>query len=721
MALYNAGTDTVLGGKEPVFAGIAAVTRDFFRVFGVGPEIGRTFVDEEMRPGGVPAVIVGHHFWEQTLGGQRDLSQVRVMVEGVSARVVGVMPASFDYPANTDLWYPRELEQDTSGRTSHGKSVVARLKPDVPLTRAAADVNAIAVQLKAQYGDDDNAIGTTTMRLQDALAMNSRPALLLLLAAVGLVLLIACANVAASLLARSEERRRELAVRAAIGAGRGRLIRQMLVECLVLGLIGAGAGLLLAGWIARVMGSFDGSALPAYARIAIDARVLVFTTTLGILTPLLFGLVPALQASKPDLRDTLAEGGRQGAAPGRAGMRSTLVAAEVAFALLLLVGAGLLIRSFSNVMSVNPGFDPRGAIAAEMAVPGMRYTTPEAAVRFYDELLQRLRAVPGVSAAGATNQLPLNGVDFGGAFRFIGTEDPNAVGTNEYDGFKYSAGYRVVTPGYFEALGERLVRGRAIEEEDRPGQPPVAVVNETFVRRFLPSTNPIGVRFAYAGMDPVNPEFTIVGVAADVHHRALVDASQPEVFVPLAQAPFRARYNITVVARADRPAQQAAVAQAVRTVVRQLDPDVPITMTSLEQVMANSVADRRFTLLVLATFAAMALLLAATGIYSVLSQIVAQRTQEIGIRMALGADGGTVVRLMLGNALVPVAAGIAAGAIGSAFAVRLLASFLFGVQPLDPMAFAAAAALLAGVAALAGYVPARRATRVDPLLALRQA
>jgi len=509
MALYTAGTDTVLGGREPVFADLAAVTDGFFRVFGAAPESGRTFVAEEMRPGGVPAVIVSHRFWAETLGGEPDLPRLRVIIEGLSARVVGVMPASFEYPSRTDVWYPRELERDDSGRTSHGKAVVARLRPGVPLSRAAAEVNGIAEQLKAQYGNDDNAIGTTTMLLQDALAFDARPALLLLLGAVGLVLLVACANVAASLLARSEERRRELAVRAAIGAGRLRLIRQMLVESLLLGVVGAAAGLLLAAWMTRLLASVEGSAVPAYAHIAIDARVLIFTTVLAVLTPLVFGLIPALQASRPALRDALAEGGRQGAAPGRGRMRSALVAAEVGFALLLLVGAALLVRSFAKIMAVNPGFDPRGAVVAQMAVPGTRYASAADAVRFYDRLLERLRALPGVSGAGATNQLPLNGVDFGGAFRFIGTEDPNAVGTNEYDGFKYSAGYRVVTPGYFETLGVPTVRGRAIDAHDQPGQLPVAVVNETFVRRFLPGTDPLGVRFKYAGMDPVNPEFTI--------------------------------------------------------------------------------------------------------------------------------------------------------------------------------------------------------------------
>ena len=719
IAEYGGGRETVLGGIEPVFAQASGVSVGFFRVFGVAPALGRTFTSEEAREGGVPAVVVSERFWRRTLGAERDLSRLRVIIAGFSARVVGVMPQAFTYPDRTDLWMPKELWNDDSGRTAHNWKVVARLSEGLPVQTAAAEMNAIATQLKQQYGNDENAVAAAVVPLQASLTSGSRDALLLLLGAVALVLMIACANVAATMLARGEERRTELAVRAALGAGRARLVRQLLVESLVLGLCAAVGGLLLAAWLVRALSSMHGVPLPRQESIGIDGNVLLFTLGLALLTPVVFGLIPSLQASRPELRDALAEGGRSAAAPTRARVRMLLVTGEVAVALLLLVGAGLLIRSFANVMSVDPGFDPRGAVTASMAVPGNKYQTPNRAAQFYAGLLDRVRALPGVKSAGAVNQLPLSGLDFGGAFAFQGTSDPEAVSDGAFEGFRYSAGYRVATPGYLEALGVRLTRGRTLNDTDRAGQPAAAVVNESFVRQYLPRTNPIGVRFKYAGMDPVNPVFTIVGVVADVHHDSLVLATAPEAFVSVYQVPFRARFTMTVVARAASANQQAVVTAAIREAVRQYDPDVPVELSTLDRMLMDSVADRRFMLAVLGTFAAIALLLAATGIYSVLSQVVAQRTQEIGIRMALGAEPGRVVRLMLGSAMTSVLIGIAAGAAGAVFAVRLVSSFLFGVKPVDPLAFAGAAVILVAVALLAGYVPARRATHIDPLRALR--
>jgi putative ABC transport system permease protein len=720
MVAYSASTETVLGGVEPVFAQAVVVSDGFFRVFGVEPRIGRTFTADEMREGGVPAVVVAHKFWTRTLGAETDLPRLRVMIGGQSARVVGVMPEGFAYPADADVWMPKELFSDDSGRTGHNFEVVARIKRGVSLPTASAELNTIAKQLKQQYGSDDDAVGAVVVRLQDELTHGSRDALLLLLGAVALVLLIACANVATTMLARGEERRTELAIRAALGATRGQLVRQLLLESLVLGIGGAIAGLLLAAWLVRALGAMSGIALPRQDGIGIDRSVLLFTLALAFLTPLVFGLLPSLQASRPDLRDALAEAGRGSAAPTRASVRGLLVAVEVAVALLLLVGAGLLIRSFANLLSVDPGFEPRGAVTASMAVPGTKYETAERAAQFYATLLERLRVLPGVSAAGAVNQLPLAGTDrTSGAFAFVGTSDPGAVVDTSYHDAPYAADYRVATPGYLEAIGTRLVQGRLLDEHDRPGQPEAAVVNQAFVRRYLPGTNPIGVRFKYAGMDPVNPVFTIVGVTADVRQASLVRSSVPEVYVCAYQAPTRAKYTMTMVVRAASATHVASLPNAVRDTIRRTEPDVAVEMSTLDQVLSKSVADRRFTLVLLGIFAVMALLLAATGVYSVLSQAVAKRTQEIGIRMALGAEPQRVVRLMLGSALTPLAAGIVAGAAGAMFGVRFLSTLLFGVSPLDPLAFAAATLVIAAVALVAGYIPARRATRVDPLLALR--
>jgi predicted permease len=716
LSAYRGGTETVLGGREAVFADAYIVTDGFFRVFGVAPALGRTFVAEEMREGGVPAVVVGHRFWTTTLGGATDLSQLRVIIGGVPARVVGVMPEGFAYPAGADLWAPKELVPDTSGRTANNNRVIGRLKRGVVLQQAVADLNLIAAQLKQQYGRANGAEAVAVMTLHDALTASSKETLWLLLGSVGLVLLIACANVATAMLATGEERRSELALRAALGASRWRVVRQLLVESLTIGAAGAALGILLAGWAVRALLSVEAVGLPRgtdVSDVSIDARVLLFAVALGVLTPLLFGLVPALQASRAELRDALAEGGRSGSAPARSGVRGLLVAAEVAVALVLLAGAGLLIRSFVKVVSVDPGFDTGGALVASMSVPATKYPDAPRSALFYSGLMERLRRLPGVAAAGAVTQAPFSGADHNGAFEIEG--QPAAQDAKD---FPY-AGYRVATPGYLEAAGIPLLKGRTLNETDREGAIPAAVVNQSFARQFLPGTDPIGVRFKFRGMDRVNPVFTIVGVVGDVHHRSLVDAAEPEAFVSAYQQPFRARYTMYVVVRPSNRVQQATLATAVRDSVRQLDADVPVELSSLDAFISASVADRRFMLTVLGAFAAVALLLAGTGIYSVLSQSVAQRTQEIGIRMALGADARRVIGLMLGTAMRSVGAGVAAGAIAGVYAVRLLTTFLFGVTPLDPWAFSGAAILLVLVALLAAYVPARRATRVDPLTALR--
>jgi predicted permease len=718
MSAYGCDTTTVLGARQPRFAQMCAVSAGFFSVFGIPPENGRVFAPEEVRLRGVPAVIVSHRFWRTWLSANPELSQFTLKVSGVSAPVVGVMPESFDFPAGTDVWAPAELEPDTSGRTAHNWSVVARLKAGVTLASAGAEMDAIGAQLKREYGNDENAVGVATRPLLDLLVPEqSKDALLTLLGAVSLVLLIACANVATALMASGEERRTEMAVRAALGAGRGRLVRQLLVESSALGILGGTGGLLLAAWLIRVFRSLGG-APPRQGAFEIDAPVIVFTLVLAVATPLLFGLLPSLQASRADLRDALAAGGRS-SAPARAGVRAVLVAGEVAIALVLLVGSALLIRSFANVMAIDPGFDPAGVVTAEMAVPLDRYEDPAHAAQFYTGLLERIRAIPGVTVAAAASQLPLGRFDPDGALAFEGHPDAGGTPDGLYDGFKYSAGYKVVTPGYFEALGMRVLKGRVLRDTDAAGQPPVAVVSESFAKRFLPRTDPIGVQFKYAGMERVNPVYTIVGVVGDIRYQALTREAVPQVFVPLAQAPYRARYTFSVMARAADVRQQAHVADGVRETLRQLDADVPVEMSSLQTMVADSIANRRFLLILVGSFAALALLLAATGIYSVLSQAVAQRTAEIGIRMALGADAGNVIRLMLRSAMSSVLAGTALGIAGAFATMRLLSAFLFDVRPMDPAAVATAAGVLIAVALVAAYVPARRATRVDPLRALR--
>ena len=709
IAGYQGGTTTVLGGSEPTFADAYLVTDGFFKVFGVAPALGRSFTPDERTPGGPPAALVSDRFWRRQLRGDPNLSGLHVQLADIDARVVGVMPPGFAFPAGADIWMPMEHERDTTTRTAHNYRTFGRLK--APLESAKAELAVVAGQIRAENPGDDDAIGITMIPLQEVLTGGSRTALLMLLAAVALVLLIACVNVASTMLARGEERRAEIAVRAALGASRARIVRQLLVESLVLGVLGAVFGLVLGAWMLRAFLAL--STMPLGGQIvALDGRVLAFTAVLGLLTPLVFGVLPALQASRLDLRSTILEGGRGSLTAGRRTVRNLLVAAEAGIALVLLVGSALLIRSFWNLLSVDAGFDPAGVAAIEVAVPMTKYSTAESSARFYEQLLDRIRAVPGVEAAGATTIPPLSG---GGPSGTLILDRNSGDG-----GSKPMADYFVVTPGYFEALRIPIVRGRGLAQSDRPGTDVVVVVNQAFVRKHMPDGDPIGRHFRYYGMDSLNePTMTIVGVTGNVRNDSLASPPTPEAYVSYLQRPARTREPMIVVARARQAGALGSLLTSLRPVMASVDADVPARIGTMEGRVADSVADRRFTMAVLSTFAMVALMLAAVGIYGVLSQTVLQRTPEIGVRMALGAEAGGVLRMMMGAAMRPVLAGSACGVAGAALSVRVLRGFLFGVTTLDPAAFTAAAALLIGVALLAAYIPARRATRVDPLKALR--
>jgi len=713
LAAYQGGRDTVLGGKEPVFADVYLVTDGFFRVFGIEPAMGRTFTAEEMRTGGAPAVVVSHAFWETTLGRRSDLTAINLNVAEFPVRVVGVMPPGFAFPTTADIWVPKELLQDDTGRTGHNLAVVGRVRPGLTITQADAEMDAIATRLMTQHAGDNDARSVTVLTLHDALTGGSRQLLNILLASVGLVLLIACVNVASTLLARGEERRKELAIRSALGASRSRIVRQLLTENLLLAAAGAIGGLLFAGWLVRVLLALNPAVLPRPDSIGIDLPVMLFTLLLALVTPLLFGLVPSLQVSRTELRDVIDEGGRGSVSPFRGRIRSALITAEVAIALLLLVGSALLVKSFWNVVNVETGFNGQGVITAEMVLPGNKYPDETRTAAFYERALPAVRALPGVESAGAINEFPLTGWDAGGLFYFEGDPDPRAT--------KRDAGYRVVTGDYFTTMGVPLIKGRLIADTDRAGKEIVAVVNQDFVSRYLPNEDPIGKRFKYFGMDSMDDPFmTIVGVVGNVRHRSLVTQSAPEAYVSYLQRPRRTRNTMTIAVRPASASLAQSLPGSIRQTIHSLEPDVPIELSTFEDRAGLSVADRRFTMLVLATFAGIALLLAAIGIYGILAYSVAQRTQEIGIRMALGAAPGSVIGLMLRGAFMSVAIGILLGIAGAFGATRVLSTFLFGVQPVDAVAFGGAILLLSLVAWVAGYIPARRATRVDPLVALRR-
>jgi predicted permease len=710
IAAYAGDRGTIVAGTEPVFAGVCSVTSGFFAVFGVSPAVGRPFLPEESRAGGVPAAIVSEAFWRGSLGADPDLNNLRVQLLRQSYRVVGVMPAQFSYPESTDVWIADELHGAGGSRTAHNYEVVARVKPGIELARADAEMDAIAGAIRAETASD--AQGVTMIRLHEALTGESRSLLKVLAGAVGLVLLIACVNVAGTLLARGEERRRELAIRASLGAVRTRIVRQLLTENLLLSIGGAAGGLLLAGWLMRALVAANPTVVAMPDAVRMDRSVLLFALALAMVTPLLFGLVPALHASRTELRDVLAEGGRAGVSPFRARVRQTLIGLEVSIALLLLVASTLLIRSFWNVMAVDAGFNAAGVITAETSLREARYGDAARAAGFYRDLLPELRSIPGVKAAGAINTFPLSGRNQGGQFTLEGDRDSSRADTQ--------AGYRIVTPGYFEAMGIPILAGRAIDERDVAGADVVAVVNQDFVARYIQDGSPIGRRFRFHGMDSSNePIMTIVGVAGNVKHVSLVRRVAPEVFVSTLQRPLRTQYSMTLAIRATDPGMMESLVPAVRERIRAADANVPVEFSTLDARIGRSVSDRRFLMLLLVLFAGIALVLAAVGIYGVLAFSVAQRTHEIGVRMALGANPPSVVRLMLRTALWPVAAGAVVGLGAAAGASRTLQSFLFGVTPIDPLGFGFALVVLGLVAWLAAYVPARRATRVDPLVALR--
>jgi len=709
---YEGGRMVVLGGDAPVFATVVGVTKDFFTVVGEQPAIGRTFTADETRENGAPAVLVSDGLWRRIFGTEHDLQALSISVQGMRAPVVGVMPPGFSFPQGAEVWFPLEHFPDDSGRTGHNLRVAGRLAPGVSLAQAQAEMTTIAARVKAVNGDDDDATDARVVGLHDQLVGGSRRTLLLLFGAVALVLLTACANVASGLLARGAERRKELAIRMSLGAKRARLVRLLFTENLVLAGTGGAVGLVLAGWVVRALVAF-GPTLPASGPVGIDGRVVAFALTLSLLIPMVFGLLPSAQASRTELREALVEGGRQGAPGGRTRARHAFVTLQVALALLLLAGSGLLVRSFLKVLAVDPGFDPSGVLTLQTSVPGDSDTAAQAA-DFYRRLLERVRQLPGIAHAALINAPPLGG-DANGAFLFDG-QSFDEIRSNWA---AQAAGYRVASDDCFATLGIPIVRGRAFTDRDRVGTEPVAVINQTMARKYWPGRDPIGQRIRFAGMDRVNPWLTIVGIAGDVRQRALTGDVEPAVYVHYLQNPERVAYFVTIAVRTAPDADAAAAVTALRQTVAALDPNVPVEFSTMEARVDSSVADRRFTMLVLASFGAVSLLLAAIGLYGVLAYAVVQRTQEIGIRMALGADAGSVVGLVLKGAMGSVLAGVVIGLAAALALNRLLRSFLFEVAPTDPIALLMALAAITLVTWIAAYGPARRATRVDPLVAIR--
>ncbi|AHG90072.1 permease [Gemmatirosa kalamazoonensis] len=704
-AAYVAGFEsTVLGADEPLRVRVAAVSREFFDVFRVPAARGRLVGAGEGVLHGPQVAIVSDRFWRESLGGDVAFSRRALRIEGELIPVVGVMPPSFNFPARTDVWYT--TADDTPSRTAHNWAMVARLAPGASAGDAQREVSAILGRLKAQLGKEMDAERARVVGLHEDLAHDVRRTLLILLGAVGLVLLVACVNLASANLARGETRQREYAVRTAMGARPGRIVRQVLTENILLAAAGGALGCALAWGLTRALVALAGAALPRFAIVAVDGRVLAFAAAASVVTGILVSLAPALRITG-DLRGAIGAGGRAGIQGARLRARGLLIGAEVAMAVALLVGAGLLAKSLRALLSEDPGFHTEGVLTADIALPSALYADTARVASFFDRLLPTLRAVPGVTSVGVINAIPMG--DGGGNSAFA------IDGATEFAG---STDYRVTDSTYFRTLGIPLVRGRGFQPGDRPGAEHVALVNQAMARKYWPGASPLGHRIRFPGMDRhPNLWLTIVGVVGDVRSESLDEPPVPTAYVYYGQRPERLGWESTVVVRTS--SLTPALGTTVRERVRALDPNVPVRLGTLAGVVGGTVESRRFTTTVLTTFAALALLLAAVGIHGVLAYLVAQRHREIGVRMALGAARGAVRGMVLRDAMAAVVPGILIGVAGALALSRVLRGMLYGVSATDPAVFTAVAVLLGAVALAAAWIPAARATRVDPLEAIR--
>ena len=707
---------TVLGGIEPVRAQVDPVSADFFATMGVAPERGRVFGEAESQPGQPPVVVVSHAFWRDALGSPGDLSGITVGALGMTADVIGVMPPGFDYPYGADIWFPGDQIPNTSGRTAHNFRVIGRLADGVSPEEAQAEMTAIAGRLQAEYGPAENdAVDVVVRPLREERAGDTGRTLALLLGAAGFVLLIACANLASALLARGTARVREAAVRTALGAGRARVIRQLVTENLLLAMGGAAVGMAF-GWVLlRVILSANPDALPAGTDAALDPLVLGFALVVTAVTALLFGLGPSLRLARTSPASLIRRGDRGASRSVRGGTWTALIAAEVALALILLIGSGLLVRSFRGLLDVDPGYDTSDVLTARISIPTETYPTESDVARVLAEIQAAIEPIAGVESVGGAIQIPLATGGMDGALQVEGVHSGDPVQGGD---FGYSD-YRVVLPGYFEAMDMAVAEGRVFEESDVIESPHVAVVNRALAEEYWPGESPIGRRIRGTTNDRYMEWMTVVGVVENVRHSSILAEPDRELYVSGLQRPNRASYmTLTIESGGARDA--AALAGPVRDAIRRVAPQVPADIETFESIAARDLADRRFAMVLISGFAVIALLLAAIGIYGVVSYQVGRRTREIGIRIALGAEPGRVMRGVQMDMLLPVGIGAAAGVGGAIYLTRLIQSLLFGVDAVDPLTFAAVTLLLVGTAALATYIPARRSARVDPVVALAE-
>ncbi len=710
MAAYRHVRYTFTGRDGPINVPALRVSPSLFAVLQSEAAVGRTLLDEEGTPGPDHAVVLSRGFWQRHFGGDPTVIGRSIPLDSEPYTVVGVMPAGFGFPPSGDEQIWTALSFDPNDRHSQSRraralNVVGRLQARASFEQAEQEMATIAGQLAAAYPDSNAGWGVRLVPAHEQLVRRIRPALLVVFGAVGFLLLIVCANVANLMLARLTSRRREIAVRAALGAGRLRLVRQVLTESTLLALVGGALGLVVALATVRLMQLLPAGSVPLLSEVRVDAGVLLFTLGLSLVVALVFGLLPAFQIARANIRETIGESSGSMGSPRSMRLLNGLVVLEVAVAIVLLIGAGLMTRSFAELMRVDPGFDPDRVLAAQIHLPPTKYRTAPDRIRFFEQLVERVRVLPGALSAGAVTALPMHpvGIDFALNFSVEGQAPPAS-------GEEPQADIRAATPGYFETMKIPLVRGRLFDERDRQGAPGVMVINETFARRYFVGQDPIDrtVRTPHGAA-------RVVGIVADTRHYGLDNEPRPEIFLPVFQNAFT---GMAVIVRTGTdPADLAAL---VRREVLAVDSAQPIfDLRTMATVLSRSVFVPRLSMLLLAAFAGAAMLMAIVGIYGVMSYSVTQRTRELGLRMALGAQARDTVLMIVGKSMALVAAGVIIGLTGAVGVTRLLSGMLYGVSPVDPLVFGAVSLVLAGTALLACLLPALRATRVDPVQALR--
>jgi putative ABC transport system permease protein len=711
LALYRWWNANITGIDPPERIQGFLVTANFIDVTGLKPIMGRNFTAEENQPGKDAVAIITYSLWQRRFGADPNILNKTITVNSIQRTVIGVMPEHFNFPKGGEIYAPIALTPDLMGnRTSHSFYVIGRLKPGLLIANAQAEIDNVTARLEQQYPEANTGLGATVYSLVDDMVRAYDTPIWVTMGFVGFVLLIACANIANLMLARASGRHKEIALRAALGASRWRIVRQLLTESLIVAFLGGAFGVLLGFWgidALRFSNPGDAATFAAgWHQLGINVPVLLFTILLSVFCGLIFGLAPALQVSKPNLNDALKEGARQVSRSSHR-LRSSLVVFEVALSLVLLVGAGLSIRSFLSLVKTNPGFNPDNVLTMKLVLPAARYREEPQRAAFYNDLVQRVKASPGVESAAAVNYLPLGGANSSDAYLVEGEAEPQP-------GHEEVARYRVATPDYFQTMRIPITRGRGFTEQDKPGAPPVVIVNETMARKHWAGQDAIGKRIRLFGPLERAPWMEIVGVVEDVTHQ-FNDPVVPEFYLPHAQDAWNA---MTLVARTN--VDPASLAAALRQQVWAMDKDQPVyDVQSMQEVWSTAASMYTFSSVTLGFFAVVALLLASLGIYGVMAFAVSQRTQEIGIRMALGATTPEVMKLVLKHGLKLALLGVGIGLVGAWGLTRFMKGLLVDVQPTDLLTFTVVSACLFIAALLACYLPARRATKVDPLVALR--